>query len=73
MCCSKRGCDDLYDLFSGLFMAGAVTCALFAFHRIATALKIQARVEVLEEMGDAFTAEEREELVHKIKQRALHL
>ncbi|HEX9092492.1 MAG TPA: hypothetical protein VF902_00785 [Coriobacteriia bacterium] len=56
-----------------LFWVLAATCFLSAAHRVASATKLRARVKVLGEMGDAFTDEEREDLVHKIKVHSLGL
>jgi hypothetical protein len=61
----------VYELVKTVFAAAAITCFLSGMHRIAAALKLGARVEVLDRMGDAFTAEEREALVHRIKSRSL--
>lgn len=58
-------------VLESLFWALAATCVMSALHRIGSALKLQARVDVLEKYGDAFTEEERERLVHKIKTRSL--
>ncbi len=61
----------VFVLVESLFWALAATCVMSALHRIASALKLTARVKALEECGDAFTEEERERLVHKIKVRSL--
>jgi len=61
----------VFVLVESLFWALAATCVMSALHRIASALKLQARVKVLKECGDAFTEEEREKLIHKIKVRSL--
>ncbi len=61
----------LFVLLESVFWALGAVCIMSAMHRIASALKLQARVKVLHELGDAFTAEEREVLIHKIKSRAL--
>lgn len=61
----------LVFLFESIFWALAATCVMSALHRIGSALKLQARVDVLEKLGDAFTDEERERLVHQIKTRSL--
>lgn len=60
-----------FFLLESVFWAAAATCVLSALHRIASALKLKARVATLEKYGDAFTEEEREQLVHKIKKEAL--
>lgn len=65
--------DDLsmYGLLCDLFTAGAVTCLLMALHRIARGLILRGQVKALAEMGEAYTAEEREVLIHRIKQESL--
>ena len=64
--------DDLYGLFRDLFMAGAIVSFLFALHRIANGVMLGARVKSLDEFEDAYAPEEREVLIHKIKQRSMH-
>jgi hypothetical protein len=61
----------IFVLVESLFWALAATCVMSALHRIGSALKLQARVKVLEEFGDAFTEQEREKLIHKIKVHSL--
>lgn len=60
--------DDFYLLIRDVFMAAAVTCFLWAIHRIANGLMLGAQVKALDEFGDAYAPEEREVLIHKIKQ-----
>lgn len=55
----------------GLFWMGAVTCMLGAVNRGASALKLEARLKALKNVGDAFTEEERLVLVHKVTSAAL--
>lgn len=59
--------DELYGLVRDLFKAGAIACILCAAHRIANGLMLRARIEALEEYGDAYAPEEREVLIRKIK------
>jgi hypothetical protein len=66
-------CLGVLHLIEKVFWAAAATCLLYAVHRIATALKLNARVKVLDEMGDTLTDEERAVLTEKIKARALNL
>lgn len=61
----------LFVLVETVFCALVATCFLYALHRIATALRTEARIRALEKMPEAFTEEEREVLVHKIKTRTL--
>jgi len=56
----------------GLFWMGAVTCALGAANRAASALKLEARLKALDRIPDAFTEEERIELIHKVTTGALN-
>lgn len=64
--------DELYGLVRDLFMAGAITCFLYAIHRIANGLMLTGQVKALKGYGDAFAPEEREVLIHKIKKNAMH-
>lgn len=76
-------CDDcpdlypasftLYDLIRDLFVASAITCFLLAMHRIGTGVLASARVSALTELGEAYTPEEREVLIHKIKANSFHM
>jgi len=43
----------------------------FALNRLASNVKLEARLKALKSIPDAFTEEERLELIHKIKTRAL--
>ena len=63
--------DDLYALVRDLFVAAAISCFLYAMHRIANGVSVGGRVSALKEMGDAYTPEEREELIHIIKKDSL--
>lgn len=61
----------VYGLVRDLFCAGAVTCALYALHRIANGLLLSGAVKTYDRLEDAYTPEEREVLIHKIKRRSL--
>jgi hypothetical protein len=66
--------NPLFALFifvESVFWALAATCFLLGVHRIASSLHTGARLKALKEMGDAYTDEERERLVHSIKTRTL--
>lgn len=63
--------DDLYALIRDLFTASAIACFLWAMHRIASGVALGGRVTALNELGDAYTPEEREELIHVIKKGSL--
>ncbi|TLM79803.1 MAG: hypothetical protein FDZ70_02475 [Actinobacteria bacterium] len=67
-CCDGGG---ILDLLSCLFLAGSITCLLFALHRIAAALTVTARVKVLHSEAIALDDEQRAALVAKVKTRAL--
>lgn len=57
----------IYGLVRDLFVASAITCFLLALHRIANGLMVSGRVSAYSELRDAYTPEEREELIHKVK------
>lgn len=61
----------LYGLVRDVFCALAVTCFLWAAHRVGKGLVMRARVEAFEELEDAYTPEEREVLIHRIKRESL--
>lgn len=73
MSCDRHGSDtdDLYFLLRDLFCAAATTCFLWALHGIASGLKTEARLKTLTKLEDALTPEERELLIHKVKQHTL--
>lgn len=64
--------DTVYALVRDVFLAGSIVCFLCALHRIASGLALSARVDALDEFEDAYTPEEREVLIHKIKVKSLH-
>lgn len=55
------------DVFTGLAIAGL----FYAAHRIANGVLLGARITALREVGEAYTPEEREELIHLIKRDSL--
>jgi len=65
--------DDLtlYELISNLFMAAVAVCFLWAINRSARGTLLRARVKAYEELSDAYTPEEREALIHRIKADSL--
>jgi hypothetical protein len=63
--------DPIFGLVKAVFCASAVTCFLLAAHRIAKALMLTGEVAALGELEDAYTAEERELMIHKIKHRSM--
>lgn len=66
-CC---GSFAFYDLLRDLFIASAITCFLWAMHRIANGVVSRSQIKAFEEVGDAYTPEEREVLIHKIKKES---
>jgi hypothetical protein len=70
-CCRNGEPDDAYGLLQDLFFAGAISCALYALHRIARGLLLTAEVKAFGKFEDAYTPEEREALIHKIKVQSL--
>lgn len=63
--------DTVYGLIRDLFVAGVMTSFLWAIHHVAFALMLGARVKTFEKLGDAYTPEEREQLIHVIKVQSL--
>lgn len=63
--------DDFYGLIRDLFVASSITCFLYAAHRIANGIMLGAQVKALKQYGDAYAPEEREVLIHKIKQGSM--
>ena len=61
----------VYGLVRDLFVAGAIVSFLWAILHVARALLLGARVEAFTELRDAYTPEEREELIHVIKVQSL--
>jgi hypothetical protein len=65
--------DELtvYGLVRDLFFAAAITCFLWAMQRLARGLILAGRVDAYDELEDAYTPEEREALIHRIKSESL--
>lgn len=61
----------LYDLVRDLYCAAAIACFLWAAHRIGRGLVLEGRVRAYQKLADAYTPEERELLIHRIKQNTL--
>jgi len=61
----------VYGLVRDLFCAGAITCALLALHRIANGLALQGSLGAYRKLEEAYTPEEREQLIHKVKTLSL--
>jgi hypothetical protein len=64
--------DGVYGLLRDLFCAGAITCFLYAMHRIANGLMLTGEIKAFGRFEDAYTPEEREALIHKIKVQSLN-
>lgn len=69
-------CEDcesgwIYDLIRDLFLAGCATCALWALHRMGAGVMLSGRVKALRKFEDAYTPEEREVLIRRIKVQSL--
>lgn len=70
-----RCCEDepvsVYALLRDLFCAGAISCALYALHRIANGLMLEGSMKAYAKLEEAYTPEEREQLIHRVKTRSL--
>lgn len=69
--CTAESACTLSGLVRDAFLALAVTCALYAAQRIANGVLLGARITALREVGEAYTPEEREVLIHRIKNGSL--
>ena len=49
-----------------------MTCALLALHRIANGLLLGSQIDSFKSFEEAYTPEEREALIHRIKVESLH-
>ena len=70
-CCRNDEPTGVYGLMRDLFCVGAVSCALLAAHRIARGVLLGSEVKAFGKFEDAYTPEEREALIHKIKVQSL--
>lgn len=59
--------DPVYGLVRDLFLAGSISCALLALHRLAQGVLLESRIKAYKKFEDAYTPEEREVLIHRIK------
>lgn len=62
---------SVYGLMRDLFVAASVTCFLTALHRIGHGLLLGSRVEAYDALEMAYTPEEREALIHRIKRESM--
>ena len=63
--------DTVFGVLRAIYGAAAIACFLRAAHRIAHALMLAGRVAAIDALEDAYTPEEREVLIHKIKIESL--
>ncbi|MEI7814835.1 MAG: hypothetical protein WCJ13_08595 [Coriobacteriia bacterium] len=63
--------ETIFDLVRTVFLAGAISCFLLASHRIARGLILNGQVAAFDSLEDAYTPQEREVLIHKIKKSSL--
>ena len=73
MNCHHDEPTGVYGLLRDLYCAAAVACFLYAMHRIANGLMLAGEVKAFKRFEDAYTPEERETLIHKIKVQSLSL
>lgn len=71
MRCCDDGLGSVYALVKDLFCASAIACALYALHRIANGMLLGGQLKTYGKLKDAYTPEEREVLIHRIKTRSL--
>jgi hypothetical protein len=71
MGCGNHEPMGLDGLLRDLFCAGSIACFLYACHRVARGVLLGAQVKAFEKFEDAYTPEERETLIHKIKVQSL--
>lgn len=64
--------ETVYGLVRDVFLGASITCFLYAINRIASALRLSARVKALDEFEDSYSPEERDALIEKIKVTSLH-
>lgn len=63
--------ETIFDVVKTVFLAAALTCILSALHRLAKGVVLQGQVAAYDLLEDAYTPEEREVLIHKIKAKSL--
>ena len=73
MGCHHDEPTGVYGLLSDVYCAAAIACFLYAMHRIANGLMLAGEIKALKRFEDAYTPEERETLIHKIKVQSLSL
>lgn len=63
--------ETIFDLVRTVFAAAAITCFLYAMQRLGRGLILNGQVSAFDALEDAYTPEEREILIHKIKTASL--
>ena len=63
--------ETIFDLIRTVFAAAAITCFLYAAQRVGRGLILNGQVAAYDALEDAYTPEERELLIHKIKTSSL--
>jgi hypothetical protein len=63
--------ETIFGVVRAVFCAAAISCFLLAAHRISRGLLLTGRVAAFDSLEDAYTPEEREVLIHKIKIESL--
>lgn len=62
---------SIYELTTQLFCAAAIACVACALHKVATGVMLAGQLKAYDRLEAAYTPEEREVLIHKIKTRSL--
>jgi len=63
--------ETIFGVLRAVYGAAAIACFLLAAHRIAHGLMLTGRVAAYDALEDAYTPQEREALIHKIKLESL--
>lgn len=69
---AERTALFINEMLGGVFSRIWMVLSVIALMKIAMALSLKARVEVLEELKDDLSEEERDAIVANVKRRALH-
>ncbi|HEY5540004.1 MAG TPA: hypothetical protein VIL41_00955 [Coriobacteriia bacterium] len=63
--------ETIFGVVRAVYWAAAAACFLLAAHRIAYGLQLTSRVAAFDALEEAYTPEEREVLIHRIKLESL--
>lgn len=63
--------ETIFGVLRAVYVAAAIVCFLLAAQRIGRGLLLTGRVAAFDALEDAYTPEEREVLIHKIKLESL--